>query len=57
MFDKDQPWLLVPSDDGTAFTLVPRMENPYAGKPARDEKMATEWGDVPFPYIDDETDA
>jgi len=30
-FKEGQRWLLIPSSDDESFTLVPRMDNPYAG--------------------------
>ncbi|MCT4458704.1 transcription elongation factor GreAB [Lactiplantibacillus paraplantarum] len=44
-FKKGQRWLLIPSSDGESYTLVPRIENPYAGsKPKR--PMTEAWSDV-----------
>lgn len=44
-FKKGQKWLLIPSSSGTAFTLVPKMVNPYTGEPDN-EKMHEEWPEI-----------
>ncbi len=49
--EKDQRWLMIPSADGTSFTLVPRIEDPYA-RPAAGEPMAEEWADADFNEVE-----
>ena len=44
-FKKGQRWLLIPSSDGESYTLIPRLENPYAG-PKPKQSMSEEWPDV-----------
>ncbi|MFD0896838.1 type II toxin-antitoxin system PemI/MazE family antitoxin [Loigolactobacillus binensis] len=50
-FKKDQRWILIPSTDGESFTLIPRIEDPYAGT-SPDEPMTEEWPDVSFGEVE-----
>lgn len=50
-FKKDQQWIMIPSADGESFTLVPKIENPYAG-PRKGEPMSEEWADVDFSEVE-----
>lgn len=47
IFKEGQRWLLIPAEDGMAFTLVPRIADPYAG-PTSSNPMFEEWDDVGF---------
>lgn len=50
-FKNGQRWLLISSVDGKAFTLVPRMKNPYTQAPGS-KSMAEEWSDVDWREVE-----
>ncbi|MFC6164198.1 type II toxin-antitoxin system PemI/MazE family antitoxin [Lactiplantibacillus dongliensis] len=50
-FKKGQRWLLIPATDGESFTLVPKMENPYA-QTKGSKSMTEEWSDVNWSEVE-----
>jgi hypothetical protein len=48
---KVQRFLLISSKRGTAYTLVPRISNPYA-EPATKATMPEEWNDLKFEDVE-----
>ncbi|WP_155287392.1 type II toxin-antitoxin system PemI/MazE family antitoxin [Lacticaseibacillus zhaodongensis] len=50
-FTAGQHWLMIPTADGTAFTVVPKLVNPYRKQQSAD-KMPEEWSDVDW-HVDE----
>jgi hypothetical protein len=50
-FKKGQRWLMIPSEDVSSFTLVPRITDPYVG-PADDDPMTEEWSGFDYSEVE-----
>lgn len=51
-FQKGSKWLLIPSDDGETFTLVPKLPDRFNHAVSGSIKMSEDWPDVPGHDLD-----